>query len=292
VALPSSGLAGVQGAVVQEPSAPDAPVQEEAPPQEEAPAQDDAAATFFELNCSACHTIGGGSLKGPDLKDVGARRERGWLVRFVVDPKGVIDGGDPYAQELLEAARGEYMPAIPGLDEAQAHELLDLIERESALEESRFSGRRPSDRPLTREDAERGRGLFTGALHFAAGGPPCASCHTVGGLPGFGGGRLGPDLTTAFARFGGRGELVAYLSEPASETMAPLFHSRPLDPEEILALVAFLMGSAAEGTADSDTDTLAFVLAGIGLAALALMALDVRWRRRFRAERGPLVARS
>ena len=50
-------------------------------------------------------SVGGGRLAGPDLKDVGKRREEAWLLRFVVDPKGVIDSGDAYAQNLLKEAK-------------------------------------------------------------------------------------------------------------------------------------------------------------------------------------------
>jgi mono/diheme cytochrome c family protein len=54
-------------------------------------------ASDFKTNCSSCHTIGGGPLQGPDLKDVEKRQERAWLVRFILDPGGVIDSGDAYA---------------------------------------------------------------------------------------------------------------------------------------------------------------------------------------------------
>ena len=43
-------------------------------------AQDTAA--FFKQNCTSCHTIGGGRLTGPDLKDVTTRKDRAWFVQF------------------------------------------------------------------------------------------------------------------------------------------------------------------------------------------------------------------
>ena len=33
-------------------------------------------AQYFRQNCASCHTIGGGRLTGPDLKDVTKRKER------------------------------------------------------------------------------------------------------------------------------------------------------------------------------------------------------------------------
>ncbi len=59
-------------------------------------AQQDAAA-FFKQNCTSCHTIGGGRLTGPDLKDVTTRKDRGWFVQFLQGPKSIIDSRDPYA---------------------------------------------------------------------------------------------------------------------------------------------------------------------------------------------------
>ena len=33
----------------------------------------------FKTKCAACHTIGGGKLVGPDLKEVTTRRDDAWL---------------------------------------------------------------------------------------------------------------------------------------------------------------------------------------------------------------------
>ena len=112
------------------------------------------AADFFRENCISCHTIGGGRLTGPDLKDVSERKDRDWLGRFLLNPKAVIDSGDPYAVELFEQARGTVMPTIPGMTPEHAATLLDLIEEESKLEESQFKGLQITDRPFTAEEIE------------------------------------------------------------------------------------------------------------------------------------------
>jgi DNA-binding IscR family transcriptional regulator len=70
---------------------------------------------FFRQNCSSCHTIGGGRLAGPDLKDASKRRPRPWLREFIRDPKAVIDRGDPYAQKIFQAAGRVYMQQVPGI---------------------------------------------------------------------------------------------------------------------------------------------------------------------------------
>jgi mono/diheme cytochrome c family protein len=104
---------------------------------------------FFRQNCTSCHTIGGGALAGPDLKDVTKRRDRAELVRFVTDPKAAIDAGDEYLKKLFTAAKGAYMPTLPGLTRDRIGKILDLVEQESALEKSQFQGLQLSDRPLT-----------------------------------------------------------------------------------------------------------------------------------------------
>ncbi len=91
-----------------------------------ASAQD--AVSDFRTNCMSCHTIGGGRLTGHDLKNVTQRRDKAWLTQFMVDPKAMIDGGDPYAVELVRVARGVVMPTLPGMTKARAEALLALIE--------------------------------------------------------------------------------------------------------------------------------------------------------------------
>ncbi|MDP6839064.1 MAG: hypothetical protein QF724_09025 [Planctomycetota bacterium] len=247
---------------------------------------------YFRLNCSSCHTIGGGDLVGPDLKGVLDRQERDWLIDFMLDPAGTIDGGDAYAQEIFRAAKGQYMTKIPSLDRAKAGAMMDLITHESGLEKSVFAGMQLSDRPLTRDDEKLGRKLFLGQAEFAAGGPACNSCHTLVDLGGFGGGRLGPDLTSAYSRLDGRKALSAWLSAPPSEVMSPVFADHPLEGDEVLALVAFLKHAAASGEMEAESLTMDFLLASFAGAALVLILLDLAWRKRYRATRRPLLNRT
>src|ERR1019366_8272166 len=113
------------------------------------------AAAFFKQNCTSCHTIGGGRLTGPDLKDVTSRRDHAWLVQFLQSPKAMIDSGDPYALKLQQEARGVVMPNIAGMNPQQAQELLDMITAESKQTRSQFAGMQISDRPLTAQDVAK-----------------------------------------------------------------------------------------------------------------------------------------
>ena len=229
------------------------------------------AAGFFKQNCTNCHTIGGGRLTGPDLKDVGARKDRAWLAQFLQGPKAMIDSGDPYAQKLQQEARGVVMPNIAGMTAVQAQALLDLIAAESKLPRSQFAGLQISDRPLTAQDVARGKLIFLGEQPLSAAGPACFSCHTIRGLTLLGGGRLGPDLTRVYERLQGRKGLAAWLSAPASPTMAPVFKAHAMQSEEILSLIALFEDSAKKGGEAETTSLLNFFLLGLGGMVLGLV---------------------
>ncbi|MGI9100982.1 MAG: c-type cytochrome [Terriglobales bacterium] len=245
----------------------------------------------FKQNCATCHSIGGGRLTGPDLKDVSQRKDRAWLTRWLQDPKAVIDSGDPYGQKLLQDSRGVVMPAIPGMNAGRAGELLDLIDSESKLPRSKFAGSQISDRPFTAKDVAVGRQIFTGTRRLAGAGPACVSCHTVRGLGGLGGGRLGPDLTLVYERLQGRKGLSAWLGNPASPTMAPVFRNSQLQPDEILPLVAFFEDAAKKGGQDDSTGLLNFFLIGMGVMVVGLVSLDSIWKKRIHGVRRQLVGR-
>lgn len=247
---------------------------------------------FFRLNCMSCHTIGGGRLTGPDLKGAAERADETWLADFILDPKAVIDSGDPYAAKLLQESRGVVMTKVPGVDRALAEKLVTLIVAESAKEQSLFAGLQISDRPLTDADVVQGRKLFRGAVAYENGAPACIACHTVSGIGGLGGGRLGPDLTDAFDRLEGRKAISAWLGSPPSLVMQPVFKNHPLEGEEVLALVAYLKQAAESEDAAAPASTLQFVLLGFGGALALLLLFDFLWRKRYRATRRPLVRKS
>lgn len=249
-----------------------------------------APADQFRQSCASCHTIGGGRLVGPDLKNVTQRKDRAWLATFVLNPRAVIDGGDPYALQLQRDAQGVVMPAL-GLDTAHVDAMLAFIDAESKLARSQFAGTQVSDRPFTPQDVATGRALFTGAQRLKNGGPACMSCHTVRGLGGLSGGRLGPDLTLVYERLQGRKGLTAWLTNPASPTMMPVFKPTPIDPNEILPLVAMFESTAKQGGQDDSTARLNFALIGLGGLVVGLVTLDSIWKKRLRGVRRALLER-
>lgn len=244
---------------------------------------------YFRQKCMSCHTIGGGRLTGPDLKDVSQRKDREWLVGFMMDPRGFIDRGDPYALKILEESRNVPMPTLPGLTRERAENLLDLIEAESQLKESQFKGLQISNKPFTDADRNHGREIFVGRVRLEAGGTSCIACHSTHGMPALGGGRLGPDLTNIYERLKGRKSLSAWLMAPGTETMEPIFKNHPMNADEIHALAAYFESSAGNSPSDPAPSRVAFLLMGLAAATTLVFAMDAIWKRRFHSVRQPLV---
>ena len=244
---------------------------------------------YFRQNCTNCHTIGGGRLTGPDLKNVEQRQDREWLINFMMNPKAVIDSGDPYAQKILEDSRNVPMPVLPGLDRDRSERILDLIATESELEESQFKGLQISNAPFTDADRELGRGIFMGTVPLSGGGAACISCHTMYDTPGLGGGRLGPDLTNVYERLKDRKTISAWLNAPGTETMLPIFKNHPMTGEEIHALVAYFEASAQEAPAEASVNRISLLLLGLLGAVSFVFGFDAIWKQRFQGVRQSLV---
>lgn len=244
---------------------------------------------FFKSNCTSCHTVGGGRLTGPDLKNIEERRDAAWLQEFILDPPAMINNGDPTAVQLLQDFRGVIMPKVNGVNPGLVQALINLITAESALEKSQFIGLQLSDRPLTVIDVAKGDSLFSGLRAFAGGGHACIGCHRTQGLGLLGGGLLGPDLTRVYGRLGGRKALASWLSSPISPTMQPIFNDRPIEGEEILALVAYFESSATALAVITSTQDFHFLVAGLLGTIFLLVLFDIIWGGRLRSVRRALV---
>ena len=60
--------------------------------------------------CSACHTIGGGKLIGPDLKGVDERHDEAWLIKFIQNSQVLVQAGDVAAVKLFKENNNIPMP--------------------------------------------------------------------------------------------------------------------------------------------------------------------------------------
>ncbi|WP_248359886.1 cytochrome c [Anaeromyxobacter oryzae] len=134
--------------------------------------------------------------------------------------------------------------------------------------------------------ADAGARLFSGQTRLAGGGPSCAACHAIAGLPFPGGGTMGPDLTGVYARYGPEalGTVLATLFFP---TMDPVFAGRLLTPAERADLQAFM---AASGTSPAPAATGRLLLFGLLLLAAAAALMAWLGRARLCGVRAALVA--
>jgi mono/diheme cytochrome c family protein len=251
-----------------------------------ASAQD--AGAFYKRNCGACHTIGGGRLLGPDLKNVEGRKDRKWLIEFLVDPKAAIAAGDPYGKQILAEAKGMVMPQVKGVDRQMAGALLDLIAARS--NGGPASAAAADENTFTAADTALGRDLVTGKQRLANGGPACAACHKFAALPAPGGGALGPDLTREFTRLGGARGIGMWLGSPPTPAMQSVYARHALEPREIRAITAWLKSQPNVKQAQSARPL--FAIIGVAGCLIGLLLMNLVWRRRFTAVRAPLIRRT
>ncbi|MCC6174656.1 MAG: c-type cytochrome [Chloroflexi bacterium] len=243
-----------------------------------------AGAAVFTSKCAACHTIGGGSLIGPDLKGITSQRSHEWLTAWISAPDRLIAQGDPTALEIVK----QYPIPMPnlGLSPTEVASVLAYIEAQSASGAAAAPAAPP---PLPAGDPILGKDYFTGSLRFQNGGPPCMGCHSVAGIGALGGGTLGPDLTPAISKYGEAG-LASFLANPPTPTMNAVWSGEPLTPEEQGSLRLFLQEA---GVAQRSTEALGQLTAlavVVGLVMLGLM--QVTWRRRLPGVRRPMLRRT
>ena len=240
-------------------------------------------ARYYEDNCAACHTIGGGAQGGPDLKGVTARRDRDWLIRFLLNPQALES--DPAVVEMIRAADGMTMPAIDGMTRERAERLIEFMAERSAATVP--SATPASEPPLTPTDVAQGRAFFIGASKLSGNGPACVACHTTADLDAPGGGRLGPDLTAVHGRLGGNRGLAAWLGATPTPMMRAVYRNAGLTPPETRALTAYFEAVAAGVPAQPASRPVVPVAIICALAVLAVVGIT--GRSRFRAVRRPLV---
>jgi ubiquinol-cytochrome c reductase cytochrome c subunit len=123
---------------------------------------------------------------------------------------------------------------------------------------------------------DRGHDLFVGSDRLDNGGAACAACHTAGSVGNLGGNSLGPDLTNVFATLGGEAGLGAWLTNPPSQTMQPIFADDPMTDAEIADLVAFLADAPNQDEPPDAVDIL--LLVSLGGFVILIGGMAIAWR--------------
>jgi len=233
--------------------------------------------SLFQKNCAACHTIGGGTLVGPDLQGVTDLRERDWLLRWMMEPDAMLSEGDPIATQLLAEFNDVPMPNV-GLNEDETAAIFAYLENpDAAASGGSSAASAAAAKPLPPGNAERGRALFFGQESLVSGGPACGSCHSVGQNGVLGGGTLGPDLTRVAYNYGSDG-LAASLQSLPFPTMQGVFRDHPLLAQEAADLHAFLVEQ--DKTAAPQKDNSMFLILGLAGSLVLLVVGQFTWRNR------------
>lgn len=237
---------------------------------------------LFKQKCTACHTIGGGKLIGPDLANVRERRTEEWIIKFVQSSQSVIKSGDSIAAAVFNQHNKVVMPD----QDLNANQIKSIIAYVSAKSSDtiNLNQKTPTQilntASITTADIERGKNIFEGTVKLTNGGPACISCHNIDNPAVFNGGLLAKDLTNAFSRLGAVG-IDATLRNPPFPAMVNSFGSASLTDREIKDLLAFLYDSDQRGAVQSTPLISQFVLLiGIILGLnIALVVFLFIWQR-------------
>lgn len=242
-----------------------------------AEAQDSTGADLYATNCAGCHQPGGEGLSGtfPPLAGNPAAADADYVATVITEGKtGPI--------EVLGVNYDTAMPAVGGLSDDQLDALVAHVgELAGSGTEEPSEPDQPTEPPPPAPapavgDIDRGHDLFIGSNRFDEGGGACSSCHTAGEAGNLGGNSLGPDLTSVYDTFGGEAGMTAWLANPASETMQPIFEDQPLTEAEIADLVAFLADAPSQDRPNNSSDWL--LLAGLGGFIILIGGMTIAWR--------------
>lgn len=210
---------------------------------------------LFKQICTACHTINKGKLIGPDLSGVYTRRNNEWIISFVKSSQQMVKAGDPQAVAVFNENNKIPMPDN-NLSDDQILGIIDYIKSHDK------GGQTPAGQPAAGKDTTaaaapkqqkpdslsmmytadlvpEGRALFNGNVRFANNTTPCMTCHNINDQSVLGGGRLALDLTFAWSKLGPAG-IGAILTNPPFPAMRAALMNRPLNDEEITAVISLL----------------------------------------------------
>ena len=245
--------------------------------------QADQARETFQSMCSACHTVGGGQLVGPDLEGVSERRSEEWIIKFVQGSQELVRTGDPDAVAVFEEFNRIPMPDQPLSDDA-IRGIIEYIAGTAPTGGGSVEASVPSPVPAaTEEQILLGQDLFQGKIPLANGGPTCNSCHEVTNDAVIGGGVLARDLTTVFSRLGGPG-VRAIVGNSPFPLMQRAYEDKALTDEEITALVGFLQQADAEQALHQPRNYgMMLLAAGVAGTVVLLGLYSLLWRGRLRS---------
>lgn len=227
---------------------------------------------LFKQRCTACHTVGGGKLIGPDLANLQVRRTEEWIIKFVHSSQSVIKSGDTTAVTVFNQHNKVVMPD-QDLNDNQIKSIVAYIAANSP-DVNNPNVKTPlqifNAASITAADIENGKNLFEGLTKLTNGGPACISCHNINNQVMFNGGLLAKDLTTAFSRLSAAG-VDGILRNPPFPAMVNAFGSAQLTDQEVKDILAFLYYADSKGEVQlsplqTQFDLLIGIIVGINIA--------------------------
>lgn len=211
----------------------------------EAASPEDQAAAAYAMKCMGCHTIGGGALSGPDLKNAAT-----YPRQTVIDAIKRMEKNVGPLSEADVTLFSDFLLAVDAADRLAAHrERVQMREAAS----------------MAPPDARLGEALFFGRTAFANGGAACAACHQAGGK----GGNLAVSLEDAFTRLGAQ-PLQATTEAPGFPVMRAIYTPLPVTKQEAIHVVKYLEEISANPAPPSRVSLHAV---GIGGTVLVLVLL-------------------
>lgn len=228
----------------------------------------------FNKRCSSCHTIGGGILKGPDLKGVTERRSMDWLVKFVKSSDAMIQAKDPEAVKIYNQFNQIDMPDTK-LSEDEIRMVLEFI---GSGQPSQVAVKSKSALDATPSDIASGRDLFMGARPLANGGPACVSCHSIGSHGPLGGGTLAKNLSNVYSNYKDDG-LSTALKNVGFPIMSEVYGKQKLTDDEVFQIKSFLYESDKVGPSPLNFQK-KFLFLGLGGVVVTMGIIDFSWRKR------------
>jgi len=117
----------------------------------------------FKKKCAKCHTIGKGDKTGPDLVNLENRRERAWVVNYILNSKQLIKSADKVALDLRVKYPKHKNHAFTKYKRNKMNQILEYI----------FAVGAGSD-----ADIKAGKGSFSAGRFMSS---SCVSCHGAAG---------------------------------------------------------------------------------------------------------------
>ncbi|MBS0000962.1 MAG: cytochrome c, partial [Cyclobacteriaceae bacterium] len=227
--------------------------------------QDPYGKQLFQINCSACHTLGQGKLIGPDLTGIEDRKDREWITRFIRSSQTMISNGDPEAMAIYEAYNKLVMPDQPAFNEDQINAILAYVGNpvsagrpgtEIATDPVRDKdpvGPEGHTTGTGLDDIGKGRDIFNGSILLSGGGPACVSCHNVTEEKEIAGGQFAPDLTNVYSKID-ESAIMELATAPRYPSMQKAYKNKPITMEEASLLASFLKYAGTESDYQRERD--------------------------------------